>query len=176
MPKGSPIDGVGASISLIGGVLIYAGIKGYSVLAVLGNLVTGKPITTDVSVTVPLQGRGDAPTDAAGFMGPTLSENAKVMGQQMAAARGWTGTEWTALDKLFTKESSWNRHADNPSSHAYGIPQALPYTKMPKAAWPESKGGKSDAQAQIQWGLDYIAGRYGTPSMAWAFHLKNDWY
>lgn len=177
MSKLNPVDGVGIAASLMGGVLIYGGIKGYSVLMVLQNLVTGKPITTDVNVTNPLKTPGsvlDTPTEP--YSPPT--GGAQSIGQVLASNMGWEGTEWTALQTLWNGESGWNPHAKNPSSGAYGIPQALPYTKMPKAAWPESAGGSSDASAQIQWGLDYIKGRYGSPSMALAFWQRQSphWY
>jgi hypothetical protein len=170
-----PIDGVGMAATSIGAILIYAGIRGYSVLAVIQNLVTGKPITTDVNVTNPLS----TVTSVDGTPTPSSMTGAgtpKAIGQQLASEMGWTGVQWTALNKLFTKESGWNPKAKNPSSGAYGIPQALPYMKMPKAAWPESAGGYSDATTQIRWGLNYIKQRYGNPVMAWTFHQKNNWY
>jgi hypothetical protein len=48
MAKG--VDGVGLAALGLGSALMYAGIKGYSFLAVLENLVTGKPIRTDVKM------------------------------------------------------------------------------------------------------------------------------
>lgn len=169
------LDGPGLAATVIGGVLVYAGVRGFSVLQVVGNLVTGKPITADVSVTNPLSTPGAV---TPGFEGPTLSGNAKSIGKQSAAAMGWTGDQWTALEKLWDGESNWNPRAENKSSGAYGIPQALPYSKMPKMAWPEKAGGTSDAATQIQWGLNYIKDRYGTPVMALAFWNRQSphWY
>ena len=171
-----PFDSVGLSVTLVGGVLVYAGIRGYSVLAVFQNLITGKPITTDVTVTNPLMtGTSDTSPTTPPVSG---SGSPRAMGQNMAAAMGWQGSQWTALEELWTNESGWNPKAKNSSSGAYGIPQALPYTKMPKKAWPESAGGSSDAVTQIQWGLGYIKGRYGTPGLALAFwnRQKPHWY
>lgn len=166
------VDGPGLTIVGIGSVLIYAGIKGYSTLAVLQNLVTGKPITTNVSVTNPIQAGNVADSSVATGSIPsnivTVTGTPRAIGQARASAMGWTGTEFTALNNLWNGESNWNPHAKNPSSGAYGIPQALPYSKMPQAAWPESAGGQSDAATQIQWGLDYIKSRYGSPSKAWS--------
>lgn len=161
----------------IGSVLVYAGIKGYSVLAVLQNLITGKPITTNLSIANPLGGGGeDTEFTGDGMISRIPAGGNKALGQSMAINYGWSGAEWEALDKLWTRESSWNNRADNPTSHAYGIPQALPHTKMPKIAWPESAGGMSDATAQISWGLAYIKQRYGTPRMAWAHSEQTGWY
>jgi hypothetical protein len=172
-----PFDSVGIAVTTIGGILVYAGIKGYSVLAVVQNLVAGKPITENVVVTNPLSNVDTTP-DTSSQLADRASDAPRSVGQTMAAAMGWTGPEWTALEKLWTRESNWNRHARNASSGAYGIPQALPHTKMPKAAWPESAGGTSDLRTQIQWGLSYIKQRYGTPTMAWAFWQRQSphWY
>jgi hypothetical protein len=89
----------------------------------------------------------------------------------------WTDVfNWTDWVALWNQESGWNQFANNPSSGAYGIPQALPFTKMPQAAWPASAGGSSNVYAQEQWGIGYISGRYGNPQNAWAHELQYNWY
>jgi hypothetical protein len=95
----------------------------------------------------------------------------KALGQKMAAAKGWEG-EWGCLEKLWDKESHWNERAMNRSSGAYGIPQALPGSKM------SSAGGdwQVNAATQIAWGLGYIAARYKTPCGAWAHSQASGWY
>lgn len=95
----------------------------------------------------------------------------KAVGQKMSAARGW-GDEWGCLEKLWTRESGWNERAQNRYSGAYGIPQALPGAKM------ASKGAdwQTNAVTQIAWGLDYIAGRYGSPCGAWGHSQATGWY
>ncbi|WP_405141729.1 lytic transglycosylase domain-containing protein [Sphaerisporangium sp. NBC_01403] len=95
----------------------------------------------------------------------------KALGQKMAAARGWSG-EWGCLEKLWDKESHWNERAMNRSSGAYGIPQALPGSKMASAGndWQVS------AATQIEWGLGYIAARYKTPCGAWGHSQATGWY
>jgi hypothetical protein len=170
------LDGIGLATTLIGGVLVYSGARGYSALTVVGNLVLGKPVATDTTVTNPLSTPGKADTSTA--VPDYNVQSPRATGQSMAAAMGWTGEQWTALEQLWTHESGWNNRAKNPSSGAYGIPQALPYSKMPKAAWPETAGGTSDIRTQVQWGLTYIKGRYGTPVMAWAFWQRQSphWY
>ncbi len=179
-----PVSGVGLAAVALGSVLMYAGIKGYSVLAVLENLVTGKPATQGAKLvqrltaeTPPVEtpGRGFVEGNEGNISSAPANEN-QALGQPLAAAYGWTGSQWNDLVTLWNKESNWRNRAKNPSSGAYGIPQALPHTKMPKAAWPESAGGTSDARAQIEWGLAYIKNRYGSPSAALAFHLQNNWY
>jgi hypothetical protein len=174
----SPIDSVGIAVTTIGGVLVYAGIKGYSVLAVVQNLITGKPIAENVNVSNPLVKDTPIGTVAVPAEIPPRGGTPRAIGKTLAASMGWTGAEWNALETLWNNESGWNPRAKNPSSGAYGIPQALPHTKMPKMAWPESAGGSSDATTQIQWGLSYIKSRYGSPRMALAFWQRQSphWY
>lgn len=102
-------------------------------------------------------------------LGGDAAQNLRL-GQQLAARYGWTGAQWRALRELWQRESGWSSMARNPSSGAFGIPQALPATKMPAAAQ------RGDAGAQILWGLNYIKDRYGSPAAALAFHNAHNWY
>ena len=52
----------------------------------------------------------------------------------------------------------------NSSSGAYGIPQALPGSKMAS----EGSDWQTNPATQIKWGLGYIEGRYGSPCKAWS--------
>lgn len=88
-----------------------------------------------------------------------------------AAQYGWTGDNWQSLLKLWNRESGWLWYAENPSSKAYGIPQAFPPSKM--APYGDYR---NDAAAQIDWGLNYIAGQYGSPNKAWEQSEKVGWY
>jgi hypothetical protein len=91
--------------------------------------------------------------------------------EQMLASYGWAG-QFSCLDALWERESGWNVYAENPSSGAYGIPQALPGPKMASAGpdW------QSDAATQIRWGLTYIQESYGSPCGAWAHEEAVGWY
>lgn len=80
--------------------------------------------------------------------------------------------QWEALEKLWTKESSWRWDAENASSGAYGIPQSLPGDKMASAG----SDWKDNATTQIKWGLGYIKDRYGTPKAAWSHSQSTGWY
>jgi len=99
-------------------------------------------------------------------------EQAKLFAQGAAAQMGWTGKEWEDLLWLWNRESGWRWNAENPSSHAYGIPQALPGNKMSSAGanWHE------DAAIQISWGLSYIKSKYKTPSGAVKHSREIGWY
>ena len=74
------------------------------------------------------------------------------------------------LDQLYVSESNWRVDADNPTSSAYGIPQALTELHDLPADYMTS------AESQIRWGLEYIADSYGSPCSAWAFKQANNWY
>ena len=76
----------------------------------------------------------------------------------------WGRGEWNALVKLWTKESRWDEHADNPTSTAYGIAQIL-----------GTKPG-TPAPQQVARGLDYISNRYKRPSIAWSHWRNHGWY
>jgi hypothetical protein len=98
-----------------------------------------------------------------------------ALGRRMAASVGWTGREWQALRQLWQGESGWNHEiANTAGSGAYGIPQALPASKMASAGpdW------RTNPATQIKWGLNYIKERYGSPSRALAFWLSQSphWY
>jgi uncharacterized protein YabE (DUF348 family) len=98
--------------------------------------------------------------------------SAKAVARAMAAERGWGDSEFVCLEKLWTKESNWRWNAENTSSGAYGIPQALPGSKMASAG----SDWRTNPATQISWGLDYIAGRYGTPCAAWNHSMSVGWY
>lgn len=85
---------------------------------------------------------------------------------------GWSSDQMGCLDSLWTKESNWRWNADNPSSSAYGIPQALPGSKMASAGadW------ATNPATQIRWGLGYIEDRYGSPCSAWGHSQARNWY
>jgi hypothetical protein len=85
---------------------------------------------------------------------------------------GFGSDQFSCLDSLYNRESGWNVHADNPSSSAYGIPQALPGSKMSSAG----SDWANDAATQIRWGLGYIKARYGTPCGAWGHSESHNWY
>jgi hypothetical protein len=114
----------------------------------------------------------------SGEQPPTVPTNCKTLtgnrqiGCSLLPWAGFANNQFTCLDKLFKRESGWNHKAHNKGSGAYGIPQALPGTKMAKygADW------KTNPTVQIKWGLNYIKGRYGTPCGAWAHSESVGWY
>jgi len=101
---------------------------------------------------------GPIPTSCNSFSGN------REIGCALLLSSGFGLNQMPCLDKLWSKESGWNHKARNPSSGAYGIPQAYPGTKMKSAGadW------QTNPATQIRWGLDYIKRKYGDPCAAWA--------
>ncbi|MET9152668.1 transglycosylase SLT domain-containing protein [Streptomyces griseoflavus] len=80
--------------------------------------------------------------------------------------------QFQCFSNIVERESSWNYRADNPTSDAYGLVQALPGSKMSSAGadW------ATNPATQIKWGLGYMDNRYGSPCGAWNFWQANHWY
>lgn len=98
-------------------------------------------------------------------------------GNQLTACKmlddhGFGSGEMECLNNLWDHESGWNHKASNPSSGAYGIPQALPGDKMATAG----SDWSTNPATQIEWGLGYIGDRYDTPCGAWNFWQNNNYY
>lgn len=80
--------------------------------------------------------------------------------------------QFECLTLLWNAESGWNHRAHNRSSGAYGIPQSLPGNKMASAG----SDWRTNPQTQINWGLNYIAQRYGDSCSAWQHFKRKRWY
>jgi hypothetical protein len=90
----------------------------------------------------------------------------------LVSDQGWGDGQFQCLDRLWARESMWNYRAQNASSGAYGIPQALPGSKMASVAadW------QTNPITQMKWGVNYISNVYGTPCSAWAHSQQYGWY
>jgi hypothetical protein len=115
------------------------------------------------------QGGGGAPLVPSGP--PPNPATAQGIAYKMLASFGFGTDQYGCLNNIWTRESGWRYNAEN-ASGAYGIPQALPGSKMASAGadW------QTNPATQIKWGLGYIKGRYGTPCAAWAAWQVQGWY
>jgi hypothetical protein len=103
---------------------------------------------------------------------PPDPHTAQSIAYNMLASFGFSPqTYFGCLLDLWNRESGWSYDAEN-ASGAYGIPQALPGSKMASAGpdW------QTDPATQIRWGLGYIKQLYGNPCGAWAFEEANGYY
>lgn len=119
------------------------------------------------------QNQLNIPTDTAASQGSSVGATGNSLydyARQQLAARGMgDDANWNSLYSLWQKESNWNPAAVNSSSGAFGIAQILP------SAHPTANRNMSP-QEQIDWGINYIAGRYGSPNAAWAHSQRKNWY
>lgn len=114
-----------------------------------------------------------APTRTPHTNRPRSAPKHPATGSAKAYARSvLSASQFACLDTLIARESGWNVYATNPYSGAYGIPQALPGSKMASAGpdW------RTNGVTQIKWGLRYIASTYGTPCAALAHSNRTGWY
>jgi uncharacterized protein YabE (DUF348 family) len=162
--------------------VVTAGVNGvaqvvYAVVYVDG-VATGQTVVSSTTITAPKPqvekvGSKVAPVVPAA---PTVTivvdpGSAQAIAQQMLLARGWGNDQFSCLVSMWSRESGWRVNAAN-SSGAYGIPQALPGSKMASAGadW------QTNPATQITWGIGYIAARYSTPCGAWSFWQSHNYY
>lgn len=181
---GSGISGIGIAVLFAGGILVWSGVRGYSVSHVFRDLIAGKK---------PTQARPDYPVSIGGVFGSFLpggsgsgssgsgsvtstggsvsgtnAEN-KKLGFKMASAFGWgSKEELIALNNIVMAESGWSDTIVNPGGTASGIAQNI------RGFGPGYESG--NAPQQIAWMLRYIRTQYGDPIKAWNFHLAHGWY
>jgi hypothetical protein len=138
--------------------------SGYTVYVTPKPTPTPEPVATESSSS-----------SSSSWTPPFVSPDpgtAQAIAYDMVHARGWGDDQFACLVALWNKESGWRVNAYNAGSGAYGIPQALPGSKMGSVApdW------ETNPATQITWGLGYIGGRYGDPCGAWNHSESVGWY
>jgi len=115
--------------------------------------------------------RGQTAAAAAAAV-PAASGSPRQIAQARLGSFGWSSGQFSCLDPLWEHESRWSVTAANPGSGAFGIPQALPGSRMVSAGpdW------QTSAATQITWGLRYIRDTYGSPCAAWSHSQATGWY
>ncbi|GAA2235674.1 hypothetical protein GCM10010401_04460 [Rarobacter faecitabidus] len=149
----------------------------YSVVTVAGEEISRQQIASAVTkAPVNKIVRVGSKSAASDIDVPTSSPitpgSARAIAKEMVLDRGWDEDEFACLDALWQRESGWRVTAHNKGSGAYGIPQALPGSKMGSAG----SDWRTSAETQIKWGLGYIKGRYKTPCGAWSFFKARNFY
>jgi hypothetical protein len=135
------------------------------------SLVGTPKRATSPAISLPSTSPGSAGTDVVVNMPPPNPGTAQSIGFNMLASFGFATSQWGCLDDLWNRESGWVYNAEN-ASGAYGIPQALPGSKMASAGadW------LTNPTTQIKWGLGYIKSIYATPCGAWDHEEADGWY
>ncbi len=99
-------------------------------------------------------------------------QDPKKIARRLMPEYGFSLSEFGCLNQLWVSESDWDYTADNPTSSAYGIPQALTggtHDNLPADYM-------TNPVSQIRWGLWYIRESYGTICAARDFKMANNWY
>jgi hypothetical protein len=133
------------------------------------TVASAPTITSTPAAVVSNDTNAGAPIVASGP--PPDPSSAQGIAYNLLPSFGFSTDQFGCLNDIWSRESGWRYNAEN-ASGAYGIPQALPGSKMASAGadW------QTDPTTQIKWGLGYIKGTYGTPCDAWSFWQAHGWY
>jgi hypothetical protein len=138
----------------------------------------GTGLTTFSSVQIGGTTAGGSGGSCPIYSGSSTPAQAQAEAKCLLPKFGWSAsTQWSPLLSLWNQESSWNYRAVNPTTGACGIPQSLPCGKATyNVAAVDPNYFLSHTDSQINWGLNYIQGVYGSPSAAWAHEKAYNWY
>jgi hypothetical protein len=169
----------------VAAIAATGGLTGSPATGGLTGSAAARPVIPAHSVSTAPPGPAHAAASTAANSAATLTVQAtaatrhrlgwkkEIAWKMMSHRFGWRPKyQFRSLNRLWEHESSWRIHAYNPYSGAYGIPQAVPGSKMGSAGpdW------RNSARTQIRWGLRYIRSRYGKPRHAWAHEAVYGWY
>jgi hypothetical protein len=173
---GSTTDPLGAAVALVSSGRQGLALEHERQQVILQDVATQAFNVTSVPKisTVPppssvSQGGGGTPLVPSGP--PPNPSSAQGIAYKLLASFGFSTSQFGCLNDIWTRESGWRYNAAN-ASGAYGIPQALPGSKMATygSDW------QTNPATQIKWGLNYIKSRYGSPCQAWAVWQSQGWY
>jgi hypothetical protein len=103
---------------------------------------------------------------------PGVTDPKEIAQQILKNKYAYGSGQFDCFNNIIMRESKWDVNATNPSSGAYGIPQALPGSKMATIA----SDWRTNPATQIIWGIEYMKDRYGSPCSAWGFKSSHGWY
>jgi len=103
---------------------------------------------------------------------PGVTDPKEIARQILKNKYSYGSGQFDCFNNIIMRESKWDINATNPSSGAYGIPQALPGSKMATIA----SDWRTNPATQIIWGIEYMKDRYGSPCSAWGFKSSHGWY
>lgn len=133
--------------------------------------VSSKPKISNPSSSASSSGGGASGGAPVVYAPPPNPGTAQSIAYNLLGSYGFSTSQYGCLVDLWNQESGWRYNAEN-ASGAYGIPQALPGSKMASAG----PNWQTDPTTQIKWGLGYIQSTYGTPCAAWSHEQGYGWY
>jgi hypothetical protein len=173
---GSVTDPLGAAVAQISGGRSGLELESARQQVILQNAateafsVTSTPKISSAPPPVSSSGGGAGGAPLVSMPAPNPG-SAQRIAYDMLGSFGFSTSQWGCLDDLWNQESGWRYNAEN-ASGAYGIPQALPGSKMASAG----SDWQTNPVTQIKWGLTYIKDTYGTPCGAWDHEVADGWY
>lgn len=90
----------------------------------------------------------------------------------LAQEAGIDSSEFSYVDYIVTRESGWRWNAQEPHTHAYGMCQSLPATKMASAG----EDWLTNPVTQLKWCNSYAHSRYGGWKQAYEFWTSHHWW
>jgi hypothetical protein len=165
---GGAADQIPAGAQVFGAATTVAALANQSVAAPV-KLSAAAPAKLSIAVPAPTAPKSIAPTSIAL---PAIAGTPRQMAYAVAVRAGLSAQQWSCLSQLWQQESKFQTTVRNARSGAYGIPQALPASRMASAGadW------RTNPVTQIRWGLRYISTRYGTACTAWSHWKRDRWY
>jgi hypothetical protein len=103
---------------------------------------------------------------------PGVTDPKEIARQILKNKFGYGSGQFDCFNNIIMRESMWKVNATNSSSGAYGIPQALPGSKMAS----EGSDWRTNPATQIIWAIKYMKDRYGSPCEAWSVKAAKGWY
>jgi hypothetical protein len=103
---------------------------------------------------------------------PGTTDPRDIARQILQNKYGYGADQYSCFNNIIIRESNWVIDATNAASGAYGIPQALPGSKMASVA----SDWRTNPATQITWAIGYMKDRYGSPCGAWGFKSSHGWY
>jgi transglycosylase-like protein with SLT domain len=151
------------------GLGLLGGVAAEQIPAAAGNSDPATVVATQA--TLPIAVASPAVPVPAVVL-PAIAGTPRQMAYAIAVRGGLNAAQWSCLSRLWQQESKFLTAARNVRSGAYGIPQALPASRMASAGadW------RTNPATQIRWGLSYIQTRYGTACTAWSHWERHGWY
>lgn len=139
--------------------------------------VTFAPVIVDPALVTPPPTMPPRPEPAPHVIvvlrpAPPVSREPTVAEAQAWALAQLAVTQYACLVSIVKHEDgTWNPTRTAPDG-AYGIPQALPGSKMATAGadW------RTNRITQLRWMIAYVDRRYGSPCAAAAFRDAHGWY
>lgn len=118
------------------------------------------PVRHPASLATPASQGGSSPSASS----PAPAAPAYSGGSLQGYAQSLFGSQYSCAAAIIERESGWNVYATNPTSGAYGIPQALPGSKMASAGADWATNGDT----QLRWMKGYVDSAYGGACAAWS--------